>query len=337
MKLLFILKKFSAYGYGYNNAASGLYNSAKFVVDMLNAAHVPAELVEVVDNNDIDRVVTATKPDVVIIEALWVVPEKFDVLAKLHPYISWIVRGHSDLPFLAQEGVAIDWIFGYLKHPNVLIALNSPRVINDLKALTPPELRHKILYLPNYYPAQPIRRSRVRRDSIAIGCFGAIRPLKNQLVQAVAAIRYADSVGRKLDFHINDTRCETGGSNVLRNLRSLFANTRHNLVEWDWLARADFLAVLGQMDFELAVSLSETFCITAADAASLGIPLVCSAEVPWASRLSVVTPATDAAVIAQRLMDTIRLSQSFWNVYWNRVNLRKYSKRAREIWLRHFR
>ena len=116
MKILFLLKKKAAYSCGYDRtAASGLFNSAKFVADMLNAAGVKAKVEEVVDNNSIDKAVHDYRPNVAVIEALWVVPEKFDILKKFHPSVRWIVRLHSDIPFLAGEGIACDWIFGYLK------------------------------------------------------------------------------------------------------------------------------------------------------------------------------------------------------------------------------
>src|ERR1700688_2506570 len=98
MKVLFVLKK-SGYGCNYNYGTSGLLNSATFIVDMLNDSGVEAKLVIVNDNNDIDREVSNFQPDTVVIEALWVVPEKFDALKKLHPNVNWIVRIHSDLPF----------------------------------------------------------------------------------------------------------------------------------------------------------------------------------------------------------------------------------------------
>lgn len=329
MKLLFILKKFE--GYGYSNGASGLYNSAQFVVDMLNASGVSAGLVQVTDNNDIDREVTKAQPDFVIIEAFWVVPEKFDVLVTLHPRVRWIIRGHSNLPFLANEGMAIDWVFRYQKHPNVSVAFNSEQMIDDLKGLVPGDIG----YLPNYYPVTDYERRLGDRSFVAVGCFGAIRPLKNQLVQAVAAIQYANSVGKKLEFHINGTRCEGGGQQVLRNLRALFNHTGHELVEWPWLPRPQFLGVVSQMDFALAVSFSETFCITAADAVSSGVPLICSKEVPWAAPISVVG-TTDAEAIAQRFTDIERLGRRWWNITMNRMNLRKYAKNNRKIWLKFF-
>ena len=205
-------------------------------------------------------------------------PEKFDVLKQLHPGVQWIVRLHSDIPFLAGEGIAVDWIFGYLGR-GVKVAFNSPRVAWDFRKIARRHRSH-ILYLPNYYPVGRYER-KPSCDVFRVGCFGAIRPLKNQLIQAIAAIRFADMKGKKLEFWVNASRCEEGGGNILKNLRSLFANTNHELKELPWLTHDMFLYIMSRMDLAMCVSLSETFCITAADAVNVGTPLVCSGEIPW--------------------------------------------------------
>ena len=53
MKVLFILKK-NSYGYSgsYGYGASGLLNSARFIVDMLNDNGVEAKLATVTDNSN---------------------------------------------------------------------------------------------------------------------------------------------------------------------------------------------------------------------------------------------------------------------------------------------
>lgn len=62
------------------------------------------------------------------------------------------------------------------------------------------------------------------RGAIDIGCFGAVRPLKNQLMQAIAAISFARSRGLHLRFHMNGTRIEGGGP-VLKNITAMFARS----------------------------------------------------------------------------------------------------------------
>src|SRR6185503_4885939 len=248
--VLFILKrKDFPYGdYGNSNYSgdkfcgsmqTGLLNSANFINEMLQNNGVFSELVVVHDNNDIDREVTKYKPSFVIIEALWVVPEKFDILQRLHPDVTWVIRLHSAIPFIANEGIAMKWILSYLDHPNVLVSTNDLRLLKELKFLAnlKPEMpSDKILYQPNYYPPVFSRKA-FNRDSdfIDVGCFGAIRPMKNQLTQAIAAVRFADDLGKTLRFHINGDRIEMKGSPVLHNLIGLFEQIPdHELIMHDW-------------------------------------------------------------------------------------------------------
>lgn len=150
IKVLFITKKKKSSGpgpYG-QTISSGLLNSATFVHNMLLANGIDSNIIEVQDNNAIDKFVNEIKPSHVIIEALWVVPGKFEILTKLHPNVKWIIRLHSDIPFLANEGIAIEWIYGYQQFKNVIVSVNSPRIEKELNGI----LEKPVLYLPNYYP-----------------------------------------------------------------------------------------------------------------------------------------------------------------------------------------
>ena len=68
-KVLFILKERHTSHSNFMTISSGLFNSASFVVDMLNKNGIESHLVEVKDNNSIDREVTKYKPTHVVIEA----------------------------------------------------------------------------------------------------------------------------------------------------------------------------------------------------------------------------------------------------------------------------
>ena len=132
-RLLFICKRRPQnYGTSY-----GLLNSCKFLCNALRNIDVKAKLVEVIDNNFIEREVVKYKATHVFIEALWVVPEKFDILIKLHPNIKWYVRLHSNTSFLSNEGVAIEWIRKYGErqkiYPQFHIAPNALKMCRDLK------------------------------------------------------------------------------------------------------------------------------------------------------------------------------------------------------------
>lgn len=334
-RLLFIVKFRERYdgSCGYDGTPScfgGLYHSALFVVQMLRAAGVSAKLVQVCDNNQIDREVAAYKPTDVIIEALWVVPEKFTILHKLHPSVRWIVRIHSEMPFLANEGIAIDWITRYVQHAKVFVASNSQYATHDLQAVVAP-YQHKILYLPNFYPTEP-QEHKKPNHVIDIGCFGAIRPLKNQLIQVLAAIEYARGIRKHLRLHIN-TRCEQGGDAVLKNIRAMVAFAGATLVEHKWEMREDFLESLARTDIGMQVSFSETFDITAADTVSLGIPLVTSKEVVWATP-ECQADTTNAANILSKLRLVTGIASTVIKKK-NLARLRAYCAESRQVWL-HF-
>src|SRR6185503_21204160 len=108
-----------------------------------------------------------------------------------------------------------------------------------------------------------------------VGCFGAVRPLKNVVTQALAAIVAARRLGLRLNFHINGGRIEGGGSPAMRNLEALFAATPDaELMSHGWTDHESFRTLVARMDVVSQVSFSETFNIVCADAASQGVPIV---------------------------------------------------------------
>jgi hypothetical protein len=276
VRVLFIIKR----QLGYNGSAvpsKGLFNSALFVVNALRRIGIVAELVEVVDANDIDREVARCCPTHCIIEALWVTPLKLAELRRLHHPVQFVVRIHSNIPFLASEGMALDWLTSY----GSLVGCNSSRAVAALQPLT----NRQPVYLPNIYePGVPSHQKTLDRSgrNLWIGCLGAIRPLKNQLQQAMAAMAYADLTQRRLVYHIN-TRMEQGGEPVLRNIRALFAHPPHMLVQHDWVAtHKEVREIVAAFDLSLQVSFTETFNLVSADAVWAGVPIVVSPEIEWA-------------------------------------------------------
>lgn len=156
-KVLFVLKKRTqvwnpddCYA---SDLSSGLLNSVRFVNHMINR-HLgdccQSAVMQVIDGNAIDREIHAHKPHLVVIEAIWVTPEKMRELSSKYQHISWVVRLHSEVPFLANEGVALDWLNRYCDIPRVKIATNSGRLKTELESL----LDSEIFYLPNCYEIQ---------------------------------------------------------------------------------------------------------------------------------------------------------------------------------------
>lgn len=313
---------------------SGLFNSASFVNDMLVKNGIDSNLVQVNDNNEIDREVTKYKPTHVVIEALWVIPEKFEVLNKLHPKVTWIIRLHSEIPFIANEGVAIDWIFQYDKMSRknkLFIAPNTEKMFNDLKSIGV----NNMILLPNYYPVDNTEKQIIKNnDYVNIGCFGAIRPMKNQLIQAVAAIEFGNRITKPINFHINSERVEKGDS-ALRNIRALFENQEeHRLIEHPWYNHKDFTELIKSMDLGLQVSLNETFNIVAADFVSNNVPIIGSNEINWLSCLYKANPTSTDDIVKK-----MKFAYKFRKLnfqYLNKIGLINTSKSASDRWLNYF-
>jgi hypothetical protein len=354
-KILFILKRREDYNsqrHAQKSMSTGLYNSAQFMCNMMKDAGFECDIEVAVDNNCIDRLVTQHQPTHVVIEGLWVVPSKFSELIPLHPDVEWIIRLHSDMPFLAGEGMAMDWIGDYVKFPKVTIASNSPRMLHEIKTYASTvvvnhvtsDTDRSVVYLPNYYPQDYKQKPNVvsnlyrGRDKywIDIACFGAVRPLKNHLTQAVAALKYANEHGKQLRFHINADRVEGRGEPILNNLRGMFqqlSEHNHQLIAHDWQPREQFLELCATMDIGLQCNFSETFNIVTADMISRGVPVVGSSEIPWSSSLFTANP-TESEQIAHAIARTIHHPKI--NVYLNRRGLTKYCRRTKKIWTQYF-
>lgn len=327
-KVLFILKRHH-YGPSY-----GLLNSCQFVVEALHREGIDSKVIEVMDNNSVNREVTQYGPTHVMIEALWVLPQKFPVLLTLHPAVQWAVRIHSNAPFLSGEGMALDWLQGYRRvareFDNFSVGSNSRKMAAELNQA----LGLSAVYLPNIYtdsltdrPVEP-KVYKSFREHVDIGCFGAIRPLKNHLEQAMAAIIFAGSSGRPLRFHINATRVEQNSDPILRNLISLFAGGPHCLVQHSWMPHDQFIEVLRGMDYGMQVSFSETFNIVAADFVYNEIPFVGSKEIEWLLPESAADP-TDWESIVERL----GRNTAHHIIHKNKQALRSFSTQSLKEWL----
>lgn len=332
-RLLFVLRKRSSYGISY-----GLANSCKFLCNALEQFGVQCKVVEVVDNNGIDREVFNFKPTHVSIDALWVVPEKFHVLLPKYPKVKWNVRIHSKTPFIANEGIAMDWMYGYEKiieqYDNFIFSANAYITTCELN-----DIGIRTVYLPNVYDPHPHMEldetgssSDENKKHIDIGCFGSIRPLKNHLQQAIAAIIFADSIGKKMKFHVNSDRVEQKGEPILKNLEKLFENNpNHELVKHPWMEHKDFLKLVGKMELGLQVSFSESFNIVAADFVYKDIPIIGSSDIEWLSQYYKANPNN-----YQDIVDKLTNAYNYKHLglHWlNKYRLWKHNRDGVEKWI----
>jgi len=325
-KFLFICKeRKTSYGISF-----GLFNSARFVSESIKEmSDFESKVIFVKDMNEIDKFVTEYNPTHVFIEALWVTKEKFLQLFKYKRHIErkWIIRIHSKGPFLANEGNAFGWMNDYIelgKEYPLYISVNNLEFSIDLN-----KIDYKNIYLPNIYFPKFDNFCKIKdKEHFDIGCFGAIRPMKNHLQQAIAAIRFANDKKLNLRFHINGNRLEQNGDKVLSNLRSLFNNSKYELVEHDWMNHEKFINVIRQMDMGLQISFSESFNIVTADFVANNIPIVVSKDFNWLP-FWIKSSCTDTDEILNKMNLIYHLP--IVNIL-NKTYLKGYNIRANCIW-----
>jgi len=190
------------------------------------------------------------------------------------------------------------------------IAPNTPEFCVDLVKVMGFH-SNDVVYLPNiYYPEKldlnPIKH---KHDNILrIGLFGAVRPFKNTLCQAAAAIKYANYIGRELHLHVNSNRFEQKGDQVFQNLVSLFdMQTKHKLQYWEWMPHNIFVRLVRCMDIGMQVSFTESFNIVAADFVANNIPLVGSPEIKFIPKGMQADPNS-----TEDMVKALRVAHSYW-------------------------
>jgi hypothetical protein len=333
MRILFVLKdRF------YNKSSSksyGLMNSSKQVALYLEKIGHECEIVQVVDGNGIDKVVYEYKPDMVIIEALWVTGDKIKELMEIPRYrhIKWVIRVHSDIGFLSAETLALAYINDYiqLKKDNLYVSCNNLE-FNYYLSKT---LQYNFTYLPNIIELKFKEPENVYKNHIDIGCFGSLRILKNQCYQAMCAIEAADKLGKQLKFHISvDIGMTESNSRfpVLKNLEEMFENSPHELVKHYWLENSDFHILINKMDIGLQLSYTESFNIVAADFVNQGVPIIVSDAIKWMP-FFLKTSTVDYHKTIKKIVKVYKWRNLGIFKRWSRRNLVVYNETAKTDWL----
>lgn len=299
-----------------SSQASGLSVCINMIKDSLEGVAVAK-----VDN--LDHMVWAIsqhKPDKVLLEALFYSEQELIMLRYKFPNIRFYVHIHSNIPFLSTEGSAILKLHLARKH-GLGIVVNS----KDTQ-----ECVWNSFYLPNIYKSKMLMPKYIeRRELIDVVCGGSFRPMKNHLVQAMAAIQFANNNQLKLRFHVNSSRSESGDE-VKACLKHLFQGNPHGheLIHMPWLEHEDFVTYCRKMDIGMQLSLSESFNIVAADYVSAGIPMVVSSEIDWCDP-ECVTSTRNARIIAEKMNDVLNRPELIIS---NQILLSEFSREARAAW-----
>lgn len=330
MKILFILKSRL---YSQAKTSYGLINSANHVAQFLMRQGHDCKIVEVIDSNFIDREVYNFRPQVVIIEALWVPTYKMEELLNIKRYkdILWVERIHSDIGYLSVEGNAFNLINEYLNlcNPRLILSFNNKGFVNNLSQA----MFEHFVYLPNIIETfRGDCNFTPERRKIDIGCFGALRVLKNQCYQAICAINAADELNKRLYFHITPN-LSIENDPVLNNLKEIFKGKRHALVIHDWLPNEQFQELVKRMDLGLQVSFTESFNIVSADFVNNNKLIVVSDAISWMpNKLKTSTVNYDETI--KKIVYTYKNRNCLLLKEFSRLCLQSYNFEAKHTWIK---
>jgi glycosyltransferase involved in cell wall biosynthesis len=204
-----------------------------------------------------------------------------------NPDLEIAVVSHSNIGFLQADPRAIELLRqgSELEQacPNFHIAANSQRFQTWWQAT----YGTAMTLLPNMYPLGPARsRPMWQRGTLRMGCFCAIRPYKNVLTAAAAALEVGQRLRvTDLEFWISGGRREGGGQTIFAAIQQMYLNVpRAKVVERNWQSWPQFLATVGSMDLLLQPSYTEGFNMVTADGIAQGVASVVSDAIAWAPR-----------------------------------------------------
>jgi hypothetical protein len=273
-------------GKGENTRAFVIYDFVTPLVEMLRSHGIAADVQSCIDAEYIDRIVRNHKPPAthVVLESYLVSPDKMEVLTRLYPSVTWVLRSHGSLAFLSEESENfIDWNIRCANLSKVVVANSSMLAVEELKSF----MKNPV-YLPNYLvPSHPRATKHWTRDSMEpllsrkavlnIGCFGA-----NPLQQSIGSIQFSRFHGLQMMFHIIAVP-----SRALDNLRHLFSHLapQCKLVEHPVMDHNAFLTLLESMDILIQNNLTNSANLLMVDAFTAGVPVIGNTDDPLTQRI----------------------------------------------------
>lgn len=235
------------------------------------------------------RIDSLSKPYThVIIFAPWLPAHALTNLAFSYPGIEFAVTCHSNVGFLSADAAAFTHIREYMKvelnTPNFHLACNS----SELSGWVRRAYGAIAWDLPNLYMIDGTASSRPSKpfsgDLLRIGCFGAVRILKNTLSAGAAALEIAKILNVDVEFFISSHGIEGENKSVTNSLKEMFQGVRFaKLIDVPWENWAEFkISTVAHMDLGIQPSYTETFNLVAADFVSEGKPSVVGHAIKWA-------------------------------------------------------
>lgn len=280
MKIGLFYKNFSAHA-GISHIGLGV--SALKNAEYLNKHGYDARVYAAKHNIDVVEAIRKHELTHVVIAAPWLSAVDVDTMVRHFKHVQFAIISHSNIGFLQADPGALKMLRQYAliaeEVSNLRVGGNSFIFANWFQEV----YGSPLLALPNLYTfdEKPTERHRCD-DVIRIGSFGAIRPQKNVMTSAAAAVLLARRIGRQVEFHVSTGREDGGGSVILNAVRQMLTQVKGiELVERHWSDWREFKRIVRSMDILFQVSYTESFNMVTADGVNEGVPTVTSDAIVW--------------------------------------------------------
>lgn len=282
MRVVIVCKSFQSV-----SSHTGLSISGINTIKVLRRAGIPANVVCIAQASELAGVLDRF-PDTthLVVSAPWIPTITLATLANQHSEVQWAVNCHSNTGFLQADTGAVQLIREAMdlsrNTHNFHLAGNSRRLTDWIRECYQIEAQ----YLPNLYfldglSCQP--RPLYNGGTLRIGMFGAVRPLKNMMTGAAAALQIGADFREPLELYMCGGRTEGGGLTVLGSIRAMYAGLKSaKIMQHDWEPWPQFRRTVAHMHLLLQPSYSESFNVVSADGVAEGVTSVVSSAITWA-------------------------------------------------------
>jgi hypothetical protein len=245
----------------------------------------------------------------VVIQAPWVQTKDLQALLMKWPDVHFCVLCHSNIGFLQVDPNAIRLMREQsefsLSHHNFSVGGNCERFTSAWSQM----YGVPMALLPNLYDVTTIKPVGQRvpwqpGNTLRVGVFGAVRPLKNMISSVAAAVEVAHQTRADVEIWMSDGRNE-GGATIpaaIEQLTTGIPNVRLKKAGWQtWPA---FRQTVAKMNLLLNVSYTESFQIVCADGVAEGVASVTGESLDWtpSSWCANADDVNDIASTARRLL-----------------------------------
>jgi len=281
MSVVLAYKNFAA---NRNISHIGLGVAAINTAKVLRREGIKADVWPIVNAGDLRKRLETRPAKNVVIAAPWIPSSELQSLANDFGETQFAVTCHSNVGFLQADSNGVRLVRELMElelgNHNIHLAGNCRRFCDWVEAA----FASPCTYLPNlYYLDEHASRQQTATfngGTLRIGVFGAIRPLKNLMSAAAAAIEIARGLRAPLDLWLSAGRAEGGGETVLAAVQEMVGGLPNvNLVLNGWQSWPKFRKVVAHMHLLLQPSYTESFNMVTADGVAEGVPSVVSEAV----------------------------------------------------------